>query len=95
MSTADDGDATMALVARADLKLSVGKACAQAGHAAVETALRARRETPRLLERWRTQGARKITVRAPDEEALRRLFGEAQEAGLSAYLVRSWLISDW
>ena len=88
MSPGADGEVTMALITRADLKLSIGKACAQAGHAAVEAALRANRQNPRMLERWRTAGARKITLRTPDLDSLQRLFGEAQEAGLAAYMVR-------
>jgi len=82
------GEMTMVLVTRRDLKLSRGKLAAQCGHAAVECALKARRETPRSLESWRQNGARKIVVEAPSLDALRRLFGEAQAAGIVAYMVK-------
>lgn len=78
----------MVLVTRRDLKISRGKLAAQCGHAAVECALKAKRETPRSLETWRDNGARKVVVEAPSIEALKRLFGEAQAAGIVAYMVR-------
>ncbi len=79
---------TMVLVTRKDLSLSRGKLAAQCGHAAVECALKAKRETPRVLENWRTNGARKIVVEAPSLDALKRLFGSAKSAGIVADMVR-------
>ena len=79
---------TMVLVTRKDLTLSKGKLAAQCGHAAVECALKAKRESPRTLEKWRTNGARKVVIEAPSLDALKRLFGAAQAAGIIAYMVR-------
>lgn len=79
---------TMVLVTRRDLKLSAGKLAAQCGHAAVECTLKAKREAPRQLESWRQDGARKIVVSAPSLDALKRLFGEAQAAGIVCYMVK-------
>ncbi len=79
---------TMVLVTRRDLKLSAGKLAAQCGHAAVECALKARRNVPRQLERWRDEGARKIVLRCEDIDSLRRLFGEAMDADLPCYMVK-------
>jgi PTH2 family peptidyl-tRNA hydrolase len=79
---------TMILVTRKDLKLSRGKLAAQCGHAAVECALKAKRECPKKLENWRQNGARKIVVEAPSLDSLKRLFGEAQAAGIVSYMVR-------
>ncbi len=78
----------MVLVTRKDLTLSKGKLAAQCGHAAVECALKAKRESPRTLEKWRTNGARKVVLEAPSLDALKRLFGAAQAAGIIAYMVR-------
>jgi len=83
-----DDSLTMVLVTRKDLTLSRGKLAAQCGHAAVECALKAKRETPRKLENWRTNGARKVVVEAPSLETLKRLFGAAQAADIVAYMVR-------
>ena len=84
----NDSSSTMVLIVRTDLKLSTGKMVAQTGHAAVEVALKAKRNEADLLARWRNEGARKIALKVPDEDTLKRLFGEATEAGLVAYLVK-------
>ena len=45
----NDSSSTMVLVVRSDLKLSTGKIVAQTGHAAVEVALKAKRNEGDLL----------------------------------------------
>ena len=79
---------TMVLVTRADLKLSKGKLAAQCGHAVMECALRAKKESPRSLDRYRREGARKIVCKVPDEESLRKILGHAKKSGLVCYLVK-------
>lgn len=83
-----DESLTMVLVTRKDLKLSKGKLAAQCSHAAVECALKAKRDCPKQLDAWRENGARKIVVEATNIDALKRLFGEAQAAGIVCYMVR-------
>ena len=83
-----DDSLTMVLVTRKDLKLSKGKLAAQCSHAAVECALKASRECAKTLQLWRENGARKIVVEAPNLDSLKRLFGEAQAAGIVCYMVR-------
>ncbi|MDP6856076.1 MAG: aminoacyl-tRNA hydrolase [Candidatus Thalassarchaeaceae archaeon] len=84
----NDPSSTMVLVVRSDLKLSSGKLVAQTGHAAVEVVLKARKSELSLLTRWREEGARKISLKIPDENALKRLFEDAKDAGLVTYLVK-------
>lgn len=79
---------TMVLVTRADLKLSKGKLAAQCGHAVMECALRAKKQTPRALDKYRREGARKIVCKAADEESLRKILTQAKKAGLVCYLVK-------
>ncbi len=79
---------TMVFVVRKDLKLSRGKLAAQCSHAAADCVLKASRANKRELDRYLAEGARKIVCEAKDEEALRRLFGEAKEAGVVASLVK-------
>ncbi len=79
---------TMVLVTRADLKLSKGKLAAQAGHAVMECTLRAKKESPRTLDRYRREGARKIVCKVPDEDSLRKTLGHAKKAGLISCLVK-------
>lgn len=77
----------MILVTRADLVLSAGKLAAQAGHAAVACALTARRTAPRLLEQWLSSGSRKVVCKAPNLDALKRLYGEARDFDLVAEMI--------
>ena len=58
----------MALIVRTDLDMSRGKIVAQAAHAAVEVALKARGTA--MFERWRQAGSRKISLIAPDLDTL-------------------------
>ncbi|MEC7437128.1 MAG: aminoacyl-tRNA hydrolase, partial [Candidatus Thermoplasmatota archaeon] len=84
----NDSSSTMVLVVRSDLKLSTGKIVAQTGHAAVEVALKAKRNETDLLARWRSEGARKIALKVPDEDTLKQLYREATDAGFVTYLVK-------
>ena len=78
----------MVLIARHDLKMSAGKLAVQCSHAAVSCTMNARKTNPRLVERWRNAGARKICLRVDDLASLQRLAGQAQTAGLVTYLVK-------
>jgi len=40
------------------------------------------------LARWRSEGARKIALKIPDEDTLKQLYGKAMDAGLVTYLVK-------
>jgi len=82
-----ESEITMVLVTRSDLKLSRGKLAAQCGHAVAECVLKAKREEPRMLERYMRDGARKIVCETSDLESLRRLFGDARVCGLVCYMV--------
>ena len=84
---ADDDRLTMAIVARADLKLSKGKFAAQAAHAAVNAALTAVKLSKKQLEEWNNSGARKIVVVARNLEHLKRIYGEARADGLVAEMI--------
>ncbi len=88
MKLSPTDEITMVLVTRADLKLSKGKLAAQCGHAVMECALRAKKESPRSLDRYRREGARKIVCKAPDEESLRKILSHAKKAELVCYLVK-------
>ena len=79
---------SMVLIARYDLKMSAGKLAVQWSHAAVSCTMNARKTNPRLVERWRNAGARKICLRVDDLASLQRLAGQAQTAGLVTYLVK-------
>ena len=87
MSLEHDGP-SMALVVRKDLKLSAGKVAVQCSHAAVSCALVARKQEPRLMERWRSNGGRKICLVTDDLESLKQIMIDAKSAGLITHLVK-------
>ncbi len=78
---------TMVFIARKDLKLSAGKLAAQVGHATAECVTKAERTEPRMLDRYMRVGQRKVVCQAANEDELRRLFGEAKNAGIIASLI--------
>lgn len=87
MSQEHDGP-SMALIVRKDLQLSAGKAAVQCSHAAVSCALIAKKSEPRLMERWQSSGARKISLAIDDLDSLKQIMGKAKSAGLITHLVK-------
>ena len=72
------------ILVRQDLKLPVGKACAQAAHASVEAVLKS---SPKMVKAWREEGMAKIVVKVKDEQELISYFQQAKEADLVASLI--------
>lgn len=81
-------DFSMVIITRKDLKLSSGKLAAQAGHAAVNCVLTAKKLKPNLLEEWRNTGSRKIVCQVNNLEVMKRLYGEARELGLISEMIK-------
>ncbi|MFQ3343559.1 MAG: peptidyl-tRNA hydrolase Pth2 [Candidatus Poseidoniales archaeon] len=82
-----DYETTMILVTRSDLNLSKGKLAAQCSHATAECILKAKRQSPTILEKYLKSGARKIVCSVSSLDSLKRIFGEAKEAGLICHMV--------
>ncbi len=80
------------IVLRSDIKMSKGKAAAQAAHAAVEAVLLIIDSTNttwhKWLRDWRREGQKKVVLKANSEQELLRLFEEARRLGLPASLIR-------
>ena len=81
-------ETTMVIVTRKDLQLSKGKLAAQVGHAVMECALKADRVIPKILDRYRKEGARKIVVAVKDLDEMKRLYGAISSVGIVCHLVR-------
>ena len=86
------GEYKQSIVLRSDIKMSKGKAAAQAAHAAVEAVLliidSANATWRQWLREWRKEGQKKVVLRANSEQELLRLFEEARRLGLPASLIR-------
>ena len=81
-------ETTMVLVTRNDLNLSSGKLAAQCSHATAECVLKAKRQSPQILDKYLKTGARKIVCTTTNVDALKRIYGEAKDAGLICHMVR-------
>ena len=78
----------MAIVIRADLGLSCGKAVAQGAHAAVECARLAREKKAAVVRKWMAEGQRKVVLKVPDLQAMEDLMRRADRVGLTTALIR-------
>jgi len=76
-----------ALVLRADLKMSPGKAAAQASHAAVSSAEEARKKNPLWWTGWIEEGQCKIVLKVNSEAELLSLEKKAKDLGLPTALI--------
>ncbi len=75
------------IVLRADLKMSAGKAAAQAGHAAVSAAEIARKSKKDWWKQWIREGQRKIVVKVESEEELLKIKSEAEALGIPTAII--------
>uniref|UniRef100_A0A6G1R781 Peptidyl-tRNA hydrolase 2, mitochondrial n=1 Tax=Hypotaenidia okinawae TaxID=2861861 RepID=A0A6G1R781_9GRUI len=84
----DSGEFKMVLIVRNDLKMGKGKVAAQCSHAAVSAYKQVQRRNPDLLKQWEYCGQPKVVLRAPDEETLIQLLGDAKRLGLTVSLIQ-------
>lgn len=75
------------IVLRGDLKMSAGKAAAQACHAAVAAAESARKTHKGWWEGWMREGQRKIVVKVESEEDLLKVELEAKALGIPTAMI--------
>lgn len=77
-----------AILVRADLEMSLGKACAQAAHASLGSAEEAMKSEAAWCNAWKRSGQKKVVLRVEEEEELLKYYNEARKAGLPCFLVR-------
>jgi PTH2 family peptidyl-tRNA hydrolase len=73
------------LIIRNDIKMSCGKRCAQAGHAAIGAYNGAEKT---LQKAWSSEGQKKVVLKASDERTLFELKVLAERAGISTSLIQ-------
>jgi PTH2 family peptidyl-tRNA hydrolase len=76
-----------AIVLRADLKMSCGKAAVQACHGSVSACEEAKKQHPPWFRGWMAEGQRKITLRAESEPQLLELEKKAAKLRIPTFLV--------
>ncbi len=72
------------ILVRADLKLPKGKMAAQVAHASTESLLRSHKDD---IAKWRSEGMKKIVLKALDEKELFTYKNMAEDAGLVTALI--------
>ena len=75
------------IVIREDLKLSPGKLAVQVAHAAVMAVERAEKMDRSAVADWKSEGQKKVVLRAPGVPDLFRLREEADRAGIASAIV--------
>ena len=75
-------EAKMVIVVRADLKMSKGKAAAQAAHAAVNCAFASKKKDSKTFDKWMDSGQRKVVLKVQDERQLFEIKAMADASGL-------------
>ena len=77
----------MIIAVREDLNLSCGKIAAQASHAAVCCAFRAKKDRSKWFRKWHSEGGKKVVVRVEDLEELMSLEKQAKASSLTFCLI--------
>ncbi|PWI49726.1 aminoacyl-tRNA hydrolase [Candidatus Heimdallarchaeota archaeon B3_Heim] len=70
------------LILRKDLKMSKGKAAAQASHAAVSAAIKMMRQNPALFNKWWNGGQMKVVLAVESETQLEEIESRIRRSGV-------------
>lgn len=73
-----------AILVRQDLQLPKGKLAVQVAHASVESAFKSDKK---IIQQWRSKGAKKIVLKVKDEAELRDYHQKTKQAGLTTSLI--------
>ncbi len=80
-------DYKQVIAVRVDLKMSVGKTCAQVAHASLGSALKAMKNNKQWFDAWTKEGQKKVVVKVKDEEEIFELYEIARASDIPCYLV--------
>jgi PTH2 family peptidyl-tRNA hydrolase len=73
------------IIIRNDVKMSCGKKCAQAGHAAI---MAYEKSDANAKKAWIHEGQKKVILKADDERTLFEIKSIAEAAGIAAVLIQ-------
>ncbi|HID47493.1 MAG TPA: peptidyl-tRNA hydrolase [Methanothermococcus okinawensis] len=76
------------IVVRTDLNMGKGKIATQACHASIDAFIKAQRECPEVVEKWLSEGQKKVVVKVKSQEELMEVFKKATLEGLPCSLIR-------
>lgn len=73
------------IVLRKDLRMSVGKACAQSSHASLGAYRKAKKS---IIDGWLKNGEKKVVVFVNSKQEIMKLYKKAKENKLPCFLVK-------
>ncbi|KAF5082451.1 peptidyl-tRNA hydrolase Pth2 [Methanospirillum purgamenti] len=73
------------IIIRNDVKMSCGKKCAQAGHAAI---VAYEKSSLTMKKAWMNEGQKKVVLKVSDQKTLFELKTLAESAGIAAALIQ-------
>jgi PTH2 family peptidyl-tRNA hydrolase len=73
------------IIIRKDLKMSMGKAIAQACHASIEAY---KSSDKKIIKKWEESGSKKVVLKVNSLEELLKIYEEAKKSGLVVSLIR-------
>lgn len=76
-----------AILIRKDLNADKGKIAVQVAHASVSSALLVQKKKPKLFEKWKTYGQKKVVLKVENEKELREFKKKATSARIPNVLI--------
>jgi len=84
----EDFQYKMVIVIPKEIKLTKGLMAVHVSHVAVSTVEEAKKNNPKLVSNWFSEGQKKVIVQVPTIEELTALFQKAQHLGLPCTIVK-------
>lgn len=77
-----------AIIVRKDLSLGKGKLAVQVAHAAVSSALKAKKKKKKWFEEWTSEGQKKVALKVENLEKLKELYKKANSMNLPCEIIK-------
>ncbi len=76
------------IIVRSDLDIGKGKLAAQVAHASVEAVLKCLKEKKEILDKWLSEGAKKIVLKVNNLDELLKIYEVAKREGIITALIK-------
>ena len=86
-STSNPEDIKQVIIIRADLRMGKGKIAAQTAHASLDAYIKAKAQTPQIVDKWMRQGMQKTVLKVDGEKELMELCSACKEMGIVCSII--------
>ena len=76
------------ILIRTDLKMSIGKKCAQACHASVSASDLVRVENKRIWKKWKNSGQKKVVLKMSSMDGMKGIYKSLLKEKIPCFLVK-------